>query len=99
MRLAVARPLGQLGGIAWADAGTDHSMPASSNATPAIRIADMCMAATGPVLCEARAIDFRCAIVRCQLSLFARYTRENGPNRMRMPGSPAALEFCDSLGR
>ena len=59
----------------------------------------MYFAVNRAVLCEARAIDFRCAMVRCQLSLFARCKHENGPIRMRMPGSPAALEFCDSLGR
>ena len=99
MRSAVARPLGQLAGIACADADADHSMPASTNARPATFVAHPCVAVTGPVLCEARAIDVRCAIVRCQLSLFARLSRENGPIRMLLPGSPAALEFSDSLGR
>ena len=80
-------------------AGADQSMPASNNTAPAMRIAGVSIASTGPILCEARAIDFRCAIVRCQLSLFARNVHENGPIRILDPGSPAALEFCDSLGR
>ena len=63
--------LTQLGGIACADAGADQSMPASNNAAPAMRIAGVSTASTRPILCEARAIDFRCAMVRCQLSLFA----------------------------
>jgi hypothetical protein len=74
-------------------------MPVSNSMTPAIRIADDRAATIGPVLCEARAIDFRCVIVRCQLSLFARHFCENGPIRIQTPGGPAALEFCDSLGR
>ena len=77
-----------------ADAGTENSTAASNKARPATNFA-----VNGPVLCEARAIDFRCAMVRCQLSLFARFAHENGPIRMQNPGSPAALEFCDSLGR